>query len=290
LIINYLAATKDKRSHNKDCMRTKHLREMFAGREIQALQSTDIRAYVHRRKNLGISASTINRELALFSAAINFANREWDWQLPNPLKGKKLKEPEGRVRWITCEEADSLIAAARSEPKAPHLADFVILGLNTGCRSGELLGLDWRRIDLKADLIYLEAEHTKAGKRRSVPLNRQAREAVLNRKRFQQQFCPKSQWVFCDEVGSQIQSVRRSFATACRRVGIQDFHIHDLRHTCAAWLVSLGVPLTEVRDLLGHSTVKVTERYAHLAPENVRMAVARLDAVSRSGHAESCEG
>ena len=59
--------------------------------------------------------------------------------------------------------------------------------------------------------------------------------------------------------------------------GIEDFRIHDLRHTCAAWLVSVGVPLTEVRDLLGHSTIQMTERYAHLAPENVRAAVALLE-------------
>ena len=66
---------------------------------------------------------------------------------------------------------------------------------------------------------------------------------------------------------------------------------HDLRHTCAAWLVSSGVALTEVRDLLGHSSVKVTERYAHLAPENVRAAVAVLDAgESQFGHVGGLEG
>jgi integrase len=83
--------------------------------------------------------------------------------------------------------------------------------------------------------------------------------------------------VFCREDGSRIQAVRRSFTTACKRAGIEDYHIDDMRHTCAAWLVSAGVPLTEVRDLLGHSSVKMTERYAHLAPENVRAAVARLE-------------
>ena len=77
--------------------------------------------------------------------------------------------------------------------------------------------------------------------------------------------------------------------TACERAGIRDFRIHDLRHCCAAWLVSVGVPLTEVRGLLGHSTVKMTERYAHLAPENVRAAVVRLDNVSRFGHGQQMD-
>ena len=83
--------------------------------------------------------------------------------------------------------------------------------------------------------------------------------------------------MFCDRKGRRTLNVRRSFQTACRRAGIADFRIHDMRHTCAAWLVTAGVPLTEVRDVLGHSTVKMTERYAHLAPENVRAAVAKLD-------------
>jgi integrase len=73
---------------------------------------------------------------------------------------------------------------------------------------------------------------------------------------------------------------------ACSTAGIEDFHIHDLRHTCAAWLVTAGVPLPEVRDLLGHGSITMTERYAHLAPENVREAVRRLENWSRSGHAD----
>jgi|GEM_PF-3280544 len=72
---------------------------------------------------------------------------------------------------------------------------------------------------------------------------------------------------------------------ACRRVKIEDFRIHDLRHTCAAWLVSSGVPLPEVRDLLEHAPITMTEKYAHLAPDNVRSAVAALDRLSRSSHA-----
>ena len=79
--------------------------------------------------------------------------------------------------------------------------------------------------------------------------------------------------------------MHNSFSTACRKAGIENFRIHDLRHTCAAWLVTAGVPLTEVRDLLGHSTVNMTERYAHLAPENIRAAVKLLEGdQSRSGH------
>jgi len=91
----------------------------------------------------------VNREIALLSGAINYASRQWDWELPNVAKGRKLREGEGRVRWISHEEAASLVRAAEHEPNAPHLADFIQLALHTGCRAVELLGLEWRRVDLK---------------------------------------------------------------------------------------------------------------------------------------------
>jgi integrase len=71
--------------------------------------------------------------------------------------------------------------------------------------------------------------------------------------------------------------IRGAFEKACADAGIEDFHIHDLRHTCASWLVMSGAPIYEVRDLLGHSTVMMSERYAHLAPEALRSTVSRLD-------------
>lgn len=118
------------------------------------------------------------------SAAINYANKEWGWQLDNPAQGQRLKEPNGRVRWITQAEADALIRAAEAT-RTPHLADFIRLALHTGMRRGEILGLEWRRVDLQAGLIHLEAEHTKTGHRRSVPLNAHA--AIINRARFRAQ-------------------------------------------------------------------------------------------------------
>ena len=79
--------------------------------------------------------------------------------------------------------------------------------------------------------------------------------------------------MFVNWQGHTLGSIKRSFSTACKRAGISDFRIHDLRHTFASWLVTEGVPLLEVSRLLGHSTVKMTERYAHLAPDNLESAV-----------------
>ncbi len=159
--------------------------------------------------------------------------------------------------------------------------------MHTGCRKGELLGLEWNRVSLGSRLIYLEAEHTKAGKRRTVPLNENARLAIVGRDRFRAEYCPESRWVFAHKKGARIKDVKKGFASACRKIELEDFRIHDLRHTCAAWLVTSGVPLPEVRDLLGHVSITMTERYAHLAPENLRNAVKHLECnVSQSGHIE----
>ena len=293
LMSAYLKATAgDRRPRSEETvkMHVRRLRQTFAGQEMESLSAGDVGAYIRRRKDDGVSNSTINRELEVLAAAITYAVREWEWRLPNPVTGRMLKEPEGRLRWLTRAQAVALIRVAEAEPKSPHLAPLITLALHTGMRRGELLGLEWSRVDLNAGLIYLEAEHTKAAKRRTVPVNAVAREALMTRARFRAEHCPGSKWVFCNVKGEPIGSVQTAFETACRKAGIEDFHFHDIRHTCAAWLVQAGVPLTEVRDVLGHSTIKMTERYAHLAPENMRAALARLEGgSSRLRHAADFE-
>lgn len=281
VMVAFLQATAAiKRSHRDDKLHTRQWQTSLAGRDLRTLTPLDIRAHVNRRIAEGVANATINRELSVLSAAINFYNKEQLETLPNPTRGRKLREPEARIRWIAYAEADRLLAAAGEASRAPHLADFIALALHTGCRSGELLGLEWARVDLQQRLIHLEGIHTKAGKRRSVPLNNEAYRALLSRANFRATHCPDTPWVFASATGQRLQSVKKSFATACHQVGIEDFRIHDLRHTCAAWLVSAGVALPEVRDLLGHSTITMTEKYAHLSPDNVRRAVAVLDRAS----------
>ncbi len=288
LMLNYLKATQgEKRSPERDLNSTKRLKPFFTGRELATLKRSDVRAYIDKRKADGVQPGTINREIGLLSAAINYARREWDWDIPNNVEGTRLREPEGRVRSIEPVDVQRLIDCASQLKRAPHLPDFIRLAHYTGCRRDEMLRLEWSRVDLKNNLIHLAGVNTKNGKRRSVPLNQEARQALLNRARFRSEHCPKSPWVFCAKDGERIASVKRSFTTACKMAGIENYRIHDQRHTCASWLVSSGQPLTVVRDLLGHSSVKMTERYAHLSPDNVRVAVNVLDDVSRNGHARN---
>ena len=100
---------------------------------------------------------------------LHYARREWDWDVSNLAAGRKQRLTEGRSCWLS--RAAALLPAAEREPKAPHLVDFIRMMLHTGMCTGELLGLEWRRVDLKVSLIYLEAAHQKSGKVGSVPLN-----------------------------------------------------------------------------------------------------------------------
>nr|WP_276611710.1 site-specific integrase [Thiorhodococcus mannitoliphagus] len=134
----------------------------------------------------------------------------------------------------------------------------------------------WERVDLDRQMIYLTDRDQKNGKHGSIPLNTGAIAALKRRLQHREQFCPDSPWVFSSRQGERIANVRKGFTSACQKAGIEDFHVHDLRHTCAAWLVQDGVDIRVVCELLRHSSIQVTMRYAHLSSKNVRDAVERL--------------
>lgn len=275
VILEFLRySQQNKRSYKADLVRARALRKAFSGVYINDITKQNIQSYIKNRQSSSVSNSSINREIALLSAAINYCNNILDWQIPNKTTGLKLKEPQGRVRWISFKEANALIDAAKLSDKAFYLADFIIIALNTGCRSSELLQLTWNSINLEQSLILLE--HTKSGKRRTIPINQQTQAALLNRLNYRNTHFPDAQRVFINQQGVGIDCVKKSFKSACERAGIENFRIHDMRHTCAAWLVMAGVELIVIRDLLGHSSVTVTEIYAHLSPKQVRVALEQL--------------
>lgn len=269
-----------KRSAERDDWSRKQLYPFFSGRILSELTAQDVRNYIANRVQAGATPGTLNREIELLSSAFNWARQELDWDIPNPAQGRRLKEPPGRDRWLRKAEAEALIKSASMEPKAPHLADFIRLALYTGMRSGEILGLEWRRVDLQAGLIHLEAtnHNQKNGKVGTVPLNKPAREAIVSRARFRAKHCPGSPWVFCDAKGNRIANIRHGFGNAVKRAGIAPCTPHDLRRTCGSWLVQAGVSIQSVSELLRHSDIRITASiYAHLAPENAREAVRALE-------------
>lgn len=272
--------SQEKRSKIRDRFSARQLHPFFSGRSLESLTRTDINQYIEKRKKDGVAAATINKELSLLGVALNWVRVELEWNIPNPAHGRKLKEAGPRERWLSNEEASALLAAASKCLKAPYLVDFIKLGLYTGMRPGEILGLEWKRIDLKEGLIYLTSGDQKNGKIGSVPLNREAQSAILTRQGFREKYCPDSPWVFCTKDGERIASIRKAFAAAVSKAGLKDVHPHDLRRTCGSWLAQAGVSIQAVSAVLRHSDIRITDRvYAHLAPATVRAAVAVLDEV-----------
>ena len=290
MMLAYFKATRTERSNwSRDAHYLKKLKAFFTGRELGTLKRSDVRRYIAQRKAEGIANATINREVGLLSAAINYARKEWDWEILNPAERMRLSEGDGRKRFATVVDVTRLIQAAKMHKRAPYLADLIRVAVNTGCRRGELLGLRWAQVDLEANTLKLEGKDTKNGKPRLVPVNQQARAALLNRAEYRKVNCPESPWVFCQKSGERNLTIQSSWKAVLQEAGLEDFHFHDLRHTCGSWLVQSGVALSDVKEVLGHSTIRMTERYAHNAPENSRAAVAKLDAWAQNGHSSHSE-
>jgi integrase len=275
LMLRYLQGpSTDKKAHERDLYAAKKLTPFFRGKALNGLGAADIQAYIDKRRKDGVGPATVNKELNLLSSALNYGRRKLQWDVPNPVQSMRLRPPEGRIRWIDGPAAERLIAEAAKIRS--YLPDFIQLGLHTGMRKGEMLGLSWDRVDLDRGMVYLTDKDQKNGKHGSVPLNAEAVEALERRLKHREQYCPQSPWVFANRQGERLANVRKGFTTACEKAGIADFHPHDLRHTCAAWLVQGGVDIRVVCELLRHSSIQVTMRYAHLSSKNVREAVERL--------------
>jgi integrase len=283
LMLRYLQETQPiKRSAMQDVYSVKHLQRVFSGRHLDEIKRADVRQYIANRKRQGVKGSSVNREIGLLSSAFNRARLEWDWQLVNPAEGMREPEGEGRKVFLTREQFDALVSAASQQDRAPYLGELVTVAVMTGCRRGELLGLEWSRVDLAAGVVRLGAVHTKAAKARIVPLNAIARAALLKRLEWWRVHAPSSPWVFCGPEGERLAGVKSSFRHALRTAGLAGVRFHDLRHTCGSWLAQAGVPEGHIAAVLGHSTVRMTERYAHLAPANAREAVEKLGGLSQS--------
>lgn len=287
LILAYLEqVTPTKRAPERDPFSAKALFPFFTGRTLDQIGAAEVRGYIRARTDAGIAAGTINKEIGLMSAALNWARRELEWPAANPWESRRLREPRGRQRWLTEAEAARLLRVAEENVRAPWIADFVRLGLYSGMRPGEMLALRWDQVDLKRNRVTLDADDQKNGKPGLVPLNDEARAALLNRARFRATHAPDSPWVFCNTQGERLGDVGRSFETCVRRAGLTDVHPHDLRRTFGSWLVQKGVGIDRVSKLLRHGDVSITARvYAHLRPSDLEDAAAVLNGSRPEIHA-----
>jgi len=213
----------------------------------------------------GLKNSSINKPLNvlkhMFAKAV-------DWKMTTSKvagevrRVKLLKDDSKRLRYLSVDEAETLINNCDN-----HLKPIVIMALNTGLRKGNILNLKWSNIDLKNGFILLD--DTKNGERLELPMNNTVKDLLRSLpRRLDDGFI-----FFNPQTSDRLIDIKRSFRSACRRSSIEDFHFHDLRHTFASQLVMAGVSLAVLKDLLGHKSIKMTMRYAHLAPGHKQKAV-----------------
>ena len=269
----------------------------FADKPLSDINAWVIEKWRSKRIKSGVSANTCNRDLATLKSALNRA-KAWGILSENPLAAvRQAKVDSSRIRYLsdaengrlraTLADRDSETRAARARANqwraergketmptiggdeyGDHLTPAILISLNTGLRRGELTALTWADVNLEARMLTVRAAAAKSGKSRHVPLNNEALMVL-------------TQWQQQQPTGRlfPVRSFKTAWGKLMATAKIDGFRWHDMRHDFASRLVMAGVDLNTVRELMGHADLKMTLRYAHLAPAHLAEAVARLGAV-----------
>ncbi|MFM2322145.1 MAG: site specific recombinase [Pseudomonadota bacterium] len=224
-----------------------------------------------KRKKLRTPA-TVNRYLAALSHVFTVAIKEWQWIEENPLlKITKPKEPRGRVRFLSDEERQHLLDICKTSENT-ILYMVVVMALSTGARRMELLGLHWKDVDLQRGVIILH--ETKNGERRVLTLSGHALELMKQHEKVRNL---NFDLVFPGKNLKNPIDIRSTWETALKRANIANFRFHDLRHSAASYLAMNGASLSEISEILGHKTLQMVKRYAHLSEAHTSKVVAKMN-------------
>lgn len=257
----------------------------IAGRDLELVRTSWLSG--------GNKPATANRKIGTISGVFSRAV-EWGFISEHPLgKLKQLKvDSKGQVRYLDTDEAKRLrealdtrqdeIRAERESanrwradrgkqqmqsllhlPFTDHLKPMVLVSLNTGMRRGELFDLKWSDVNFDTKTITVAGATSKTNETRHIPTNK---EALGTLEEWKKQGSGVG-YVFASQGGGRMEDVKSAWLKLLERAKIDCFRWHDMRHDFASRLVMAGVPLNTVRDLLGHTDIKMTLRYAHLAPD-----------------------
>jgi integrase len=221
------------------------------------------------------SGATVARYMAILSHAFTIAVNEWSWLDDSPMrKVKKPSEPRGRVRYLSEEEIQRLLDACKAS-ECPYLHPVVVLALSTGMRRGEILNLRWKDVDLERGQIILH--ETKNNERRNVPVSRHASEVLHKLSKVRR--IDTTLLFPANAKGSNDVPfvITKPWVKALEAAGIEDFRFHDLRHTAASYLAMNGASIAEIAEVLGHKSLQMVKRYAHLSAPHTSKVVASMN-------------
>ncbi len=243
---------------------------------VREITSTRIERFLnHRQSSEDWSITTRNRHLTMVKAVFNWGckRKMCDGNPTDTIsRDKRAEEEAKRVRYLTTVEIECLLELA-SDVFRPIL----LCALHSGMRRGEILNLKWSDVDLRSRLITVRS--AKSGKQRKIPIDDTLFSALSKlSSRFGGEF------VFPSPIkpGAPYRDIHHTWGRLVRKAGITDVRFHDLRHTFASHLVMAGVDIRTVQELLGHATLAMTERYAHLSPDHSSRAIQALDTALQS--------
>jgi len=216
--------------------------------------------------------TTANRYVSALSHVFTVAINDWEWLEIHPVrKISKLKQPRGRVRFLSDDERKKLLKACKKSEN-PHLYKIVVMALSTGARKMEIIGLKWNDISLERSTIILH--ETKNGERRVIPLTGYAHQLMEAHYKKRSNKC---EYVFPSKAKCQPIDIRTAWENALINAKITDFRFHDLRHSAASYLAMNGATLSEIAEVLGHKTLQMVKRYAHLSEAHTHSVVASMN-------------
>jgi integrase len=256
-VVRWLTEGSHKKSGRTDKSALRYLNFHLGDKWLDEINKALVDKIKLEKQASGITNETTNRILSVLRSVLIAAKKEWEW-IDNIPTVKLLPIKSGRIRWITHEEAATLLAEL--EPHTKAMAQFA---LATGLRAANVINLQWHQIDMQRRCAWIEAENSKNGKAISVPLNDLAISVIRS------QIGRHQTYVFTFR-GKPVTVVNTgSWRKALKRAGIENFRWHDLRHTWASWHVQNGTPLHVLKELGGWSDLKMVLRYAHLSSEHL---------------------
>jgi len=264
-VVRYLTENVDKKTLSDDKDHFRKLDPYLGNKLLREVCMDTLWPFIHQRKDVdGVQNSTINRALEIVRRILHLARDEWNW-LQRFSKIRMLKEPKRRIRFLTREEAEMLL-----EELPEHLCPVVQFALATGCRMGEILQMEWQRVDFGRRVAWLDPGTTKNGEGRGIPLNNDAVLALRSVHGGHDRYCFTYK-------SKRMAAIGSGWKRTLKRVGIENFRFHDLRHTWASWHVMNGTSLQELMELGGWKSYEMVLRYAHLAPEHLAEAAQRIE-------------
>jgi integrase len=238
---------------------------------LECLTPLVLRTWSERLRR-SLKPGTVRQYLDSLSAVLTIAVEDLGWLAVHPMRKVPKPPPSpGRVRILSPEERARLLDACQAS-RNPWLYALVSLALMTGCRRGELFGLRWQDVDWERGCLRLAETKTRVRHPVPVPSAGLALLAAMHNGQ------PASAWIFTGTRPPGDFPGEHAWRTALKRAELYDVVFHDLRHTFASYMLMSGASLAEVAELLGHTNLAMTRRYAHFTPSHLLDIVERMAA------------